>query len=90
MKHKQFNREIIIGPKRFRFYADETETLMYVIYIKKDGYHLRMMTDDGETEVEKHTKLSLVKLNPLLPDDMQLSNHDIIYILVADLEEGSY
>ncbi len=86
-KNQVFNRNITIGPKRFRFYKDNTHTLEYVIYIKKDGYHLRMMTDDGQTQVSIHPKLSLVKLNPLLPDDMQLSKDQIIYILTADLDE---
>ena len=84
MKHKGFNRDIIIGTKQFRFTDKDDQNLEFIIGITKKGYHLFMATDNASNIIEKHTNLSLDKLNKLLPDDMQLSKDQIIYVLTAD------
>ena len=83
MKHKNFNRDISIGNKQFRFFIDDQTE--FVIGITKTGYHLFTFKD--QTVIKKDVKLSLDKLNKLLPDDMQMSKDHIIYILTADKDE---
>ena len=78
-KHKGFNRDIAIYDKQFQFMDDENTI---VIGITKTGYHHFIMNED--VEVSKTLKLSLDKLNLLLPSDMQLDKNHIIYILTAD------
>jgi hypothetical protein len=78
-KHKNFEREIAIFDKQFQF---EDNDHMVIVGITKTGYHHFITKDD--TEISRTIKLSLDKLNNLLPDDMQLTKDHIIYILTAD------
>lgn len=83
-----FNREIFIATQRVRFYKDlSIDDQEYVIKILEGGYYLYIVKDSGATMIEKHEKLSLDKLNKLLPDDMQLSKDQVIYILTATKDE---
>jgi len=78
-KHKGFERSIAIYDKQFQFEDNENKI---VIGITKTGYHHFVMKDG--VEVSKTLRLSLDKLNLLLPNDMQLNKNHIIYVLTAD------
>lgn len=87
-RNRVFNRDIIIADKRFRFYLEpNVSDKECVIHITKYGYNIHIVKDAGQTVIEGYKKLSLDKLNNHLPDDMQLSKDQIIYILTSDLDE---
>ena len=78
-KHLGFNQEIAIYENQVQFYDDN---FLIIVHITNSGYHYMKMLE-GE-EVEKKVKLSLDKLNKLLPEKCQMTKDQTIYILTAD------
>lgn len=78
-RNKIFKYDIMIKRKQFIFKKDK---LTYVVCITSKGYQL--ITFEGNVRMFTSSKISLEKLNLLLPDDMQLTKDHIIYVLTQE------